>query len=160
MARTPRKARSERRPRLPSQTSDRGSRRVARAEKRRTEAENKRKLKYAKKVLRGFKPSLTQIAAYARSVTQPVLQKPLDLRGVVGPRGLPDKLRTLVSAIRSGDLPPRLRLVAVGGLAYFLLVADLVPDLGPLGLVDDLIVARTAVAALVAWHRAGRPSDV
>ena len=87
-----------------------------------------------------------------------MLAKPLDLRGVP-PGDLPEKLRTLLAAIQSRTLAARLRLVAVGALGYFLLVPDLVPDLGPLGLADDLIVARVAVGALVAWNRAGRPDD-
>ena len=159
MARTPRKARSERGPQLPGPTSGWRGRRAARAEKRRAEAERQRQEKTAKKALRAFRPSLSEIASYAGSVTRQMLEKPLDLRGVAAPRDLPDKLRTLVAAIESGSLPPRLRLIAVGGLAYFLLITDVIPDLGPMGYADDLVVVNVVVAALAAWHRAGRPDD-
>lgn len=147
MRREPRK-----RPPAPKSGSD-----EARANKRHRAAIHRGQIKQAKKKLRLFKPTLDEVAAYAVTIRRVAVEKSLELGGVVFPKRLRARIRTLVAAIESRGLPIRLRLVALGALGYFLLVGDVIPDMAPLGLADDLTVADIAAVALTRWRRSSRP---
>jgi len=61
---------------------------------------------------------------------------------------VPDMLLLLTRMFLDRDVPRTTRAVIGGALAYFLLPADLAPEIiiGPLGFLDDLIIASTVLA--------------
>lgn len=61
---------------------------------------------------------------------------------------VPDLLLLLIRMFLDRDVPRSTRAMIGGALAYFLLPADLAPEivLGPLGFLDDLIIASTVLA--------------
>lgn len=60
----------------------------------------------------------------------------------------PDLLLLLIRLFLDPEVPRSSRMMIGGALAYFLLPADLAPELvlGPVGFVDDMIVASTVLA--------------
>ena len=61
---------------------------------------------------------------------------------------VPDVLLLLTRMFLDRDVPRSTRAIIGGALAYFLLPADLAPEIviGPLGFLDDLIIASTVLA--------------
>jgi uncharacterized membrane protein YkvA (DUF1232 family) len=61
---------------------------------------------------------------------------------------VPDVLLLLVRLFLDRDVPRASRTLIGGALAYFLLPADLAPEivLGPVGFLDDLVIACTVLA--------------
>jgi uncharacterized membrane protein YkvA (DUF1232 family) len=61
---------------------------------------------------------------------------------------VPDMLLLLIRMFLDRDVPRSSRAMIGGALAYFLLPADLSPEivLGPVGFLDDLIIASTVLA--------------
>lgn len=64
---------------------------------------------------------------------------------------LPDLTVLLVRLLRDPRVPIGAKLIALGGVGYVLLPIDLLPEvlLGPVGLVDDLLVVGAALAGLL-----------
>jgi uncharacterized membrane protein YkvA (DUF1232 family) len=64
---------------------------------------------------------------------------------------VPDVLLLLVRLFLDRDVPRASRTLIGGALAYFLLPADLAPEivLGPVGFLDDLVIACTVLAHAV-----------
>lgn len=64
---------------------------------------------------------------------------------------LPDMTVLLFRLMRDERVPVGSKLIAMAGLAYILSPIDLVPEvfLGPIGLVDDLLVVATALSRLL-----------
>jgi len=64
---------------------------------------------------------------------------------------LPDLTVLLARLLRDPRVPARFKLLAVAGVGYVLSPIDLLPSLlvGPLGLVDDLLVVTAALSRLV-----------
>jgi uncharacterized membrane protein YkvA (DUF1232 family) len=64
---------------------------------------------------------------------------------------LPDFTVLIGRLLRDARVPASEKLVAVAGLAYLLSPIDLVPSflLGPIGLVDDLLIAAATLSRLV-----------
>ena len=81
---------------------------------------------------------------------------------------LPDLVVLLARLVRDARVPFAAKLVAAAGVAYVLSPIDLMPEilLGPLGALDDLVVAAAAVSRvlnhvhpdLIAAHWSGRGS--
>ena len=61
---------------------------------------------------------------------------------------VPDVLLLLIRLSLDRDVPRDSKAIIGGGLAYFLLPADLAPEIviGPIGYLDDLMIARTVIA--------------
>jgi uncharacterized membrane protein YkvA (DUF1232 family) len=64
---------------------------------------------------------------------------------------LPDVAVFLLRLLRDDRVPVGAKAIAVAGVGYLLSPLDLLPDilLGPLGFVDDLLIAGAALASLV-----------
>ena len=64
---------------------------------------------------------------------------------------LPDLTVLLVRLLRDERVPLGSKLIALAGLAYILSPIDLLPEifLGPIGLIDDLLVVATALSRLL-----------
>jgi uncharacterized membrane protein YkvA (DUF1232 family) len=70
--------------------------------------------------------------------------KDIPIRDVL--RTIPDILRLLRALITDGDVPPDVRLVLVGLVAWIVSPIDLIPEFVPgLGPLDDVIVAIVAM---------------
>jgi uncharacterized membrane protein YkvA (DUF1232 family) len=97
------------------------------------------------------------------------------LTGAGSPAGIadllllvPDFVVLLARLLRDGRVPLGAKLVAAAGIAYVLSPIDLLPEilLGPLGILDDLLVSAAAVSRilnhvhpdLIAAHWPGRGS--
>lgn len=75
-------------------------------------------------------------------------------QGRSGPKDLlvllPDVVVLLVRLVRDPHVPWRAKVIATLGLAYVFSPIDLIPDfLGPIGLVDDLLVAVAALSQIL-----------
>ncbi len=64
---------------------------------------------------------------------------------------LPDLVVLLVRLMRDARVPLGAKLIAAAGVAYILSPVDLMPEflLGPIGLIDDLLVVATALSRLM-----------
>lgn len=64
---------------------------------------------------------------------------------------LPDLTVLLVRLLRDPRVPLSGKLIALAGVGYVMLPVDLVPELllGPIGLVDDLLIVGAALSALL-----------
>ena len=64
---------------------------------------------------------------------------------------LPDCVVLLARLVREPQVPSGAKLVAAGALAYVLSPVDLLPELllGPIGLIDDLLVAGMGISFLM-----------
>ena len=64
---------------------------------------------------------------------------------------VPDLAVLLIRLVRDPRVPPGAKAIALLGIAYLLSPIDLIPDLvlGPIGLVDDLLVLAACLSRLV-----------
>lgn len=63
---------------------------------------------------------------------------------------VPDLAVLLVRLIRDARVPPGAKAIALLGIAYLLSPLDLIPDLlGPIGLVDDVLILGACLSRLV-----------
>ena len=135
------------------------ARRAAGIERRKAETGQARQLRAARKKLRCFKPTLRWIAGYADQLPQGQVGEVLAASSGTLPARLAAMVRVLVGATSSVGVPGRLLLAVAGALVYVALPADVVPDLLPLGFVDDAMVVDVVYAALAAWQAGSEASE-
>lgn len=97
-------------------------------------------------------PELVTDEKYRRAYSDDAFHsKLLRFAGTVGKEGLRSSL-ILYYTLRRKDLPARTRAIILGALGYFILPADIIPDLVPVfGFTDDIGILAAALAAVAMY---------
>lgn len=97
-------------------------------------------------------PELVSDEKYRRAYSEEAFNtKLLRFAATLGKEGLRSAL-ILYYTLRRRDLPAKTRAIILGALGYFILPADIIPDIIPaFGFTDDIGILAAALAAVAAY---------